>query len=38
MDVRLFTKSYGAIFRKNLPDSPVTRELSDVIRFFEGLE
>jgi ATP-dependent DNA helicase DinG len=32
-DVRLFTKQYGRIFLKSLPQSPVCREL-DVVRDF----
>jgi ATP-dependent DNA helicase DinG len=35
LDVRLFTKRYGGLFRRSLPPSPVTREINDVRRFFE---
>ena len=34
LDVRLFTKPYGRLFRKSLPPSPLTRHLDDVQRFF----
>lgn len=35
LDVRLFTKQYGSLFRRSLPASPVTREINEVRRFFE---
>ncbi|MFZ5773276.1 MAG: helicase C-terminal domain-containing protein, partial [Thermodesulfobacteriota bacterium] len=35
MDVRLFTKQYGRIFLKSLPDSPIIRTLEEVSRFFQ---
>ncbi|MCK9294089.1 MAG: ATP-dependent DNA helicase [Desulfobulbaceae bacterium] len=35
MDVRLFTKQYGRLFLKSLPDSPVIRTLEEVTRFFQ---
>lgn len=35
MDVRLFSKGYGRIFRASLPPSPVVRALAEVKRFFE---
>jgi ATP-dependent DNA helicase DinG len=37
LDVRLFTKPYGRIFRKSLPPSPITRELEPVRKFFAAL-
>lgn len=37
MDVRLFTKHYGRIFRKSLPESPIIREMKDVRDFFKSL-
>ena len=36
LDVRLFTKAYGRMFRRSLPPSPVTRSLEEVRRFFEA--
>jgi ATP-dependent DNA helicase DinG len=38
MDVRLYTKRYGKAFRKSLPDSPLTRSLADVTKFFHTAE
>ena len=35
LDVRLFTKQYGAAFRKSLPPCPVTRSLDAVANFFQ---
>ena len=35
MDVRLFTKQYGRLFLRSLPDSPVIRTLEEVTRFFQ---
>ncbi|MDH5298631.1 MAG: ATP-dependent DNA helicase, partial [Desulfobulbaceae bacterium] len=35
LDVRLFTKQYGATFRKSLPPCPVSRSLEAVHTFFE---
>ena len=35
MDVRLFKKHYGRIFRKSLPDSPVIRTMEEVKTFFD---
>jgi len=37
-DIRLFSKSYGTLFRKSLPPSPVTRSLKDVEAFFAKQE
>lgn len=34
LDVRLFTKQYGASFRKSLPSCPVCRDLQTVAQFF----
>ncbi|MBU0730570.1 MAG: ATP-dependent DNA helicase [Proteobacteria bacterium] len=34
LDVRLFTKQYGGIFRKSLPPSTVTRDVDDLRLFF----
>ena len=34
LDVRMFTKQYGRMFRKSLPPSPLTREISAVVSFF----
>jgi len=36
LDVRLFTKSYGRIFRNSLPPSPLTRSLSKISVFFDS--
>ncbi len=36
LDVRLFTKQYGRLFRQSLPPTPVTRNLADVQTFFAG--
>lgn len=36
MDVRLFTKRYGSLFRKSLPESPLIRSIDDVRRFFDS--
>ena len=35
MDVRIFTKQYGRIFRKSLPESPIIRNIDDVQLFFD---
>lgn len=35
MDVRLFKKHYGKIFRKSLPASPVIRTIEEVKTFFD---
>lgn len=35
MDIRLFTKGYGRLFRESLPPSPVTRRLADIEDFFQ---
>jgi ATP-dependent DNA helicase DinG len=34
LDVRLFTKQYGRMFRRSLPPSPLTRDITDVLSFF----
>jgi len=34
LDVRLFSKGYGKIFRRSLPPSPISRELDQVEEFF----
>ncbi len=34
LDVRLFTKQYGASFRKSLPSCPICRDLATVEQFF----
>ncbi len=34
MDIRLYSKGYGRIFRTSLPPSPVVRKLEDVKEFF----
>ncbi len=34
LDIRLFTKGYGRMFRASLPDSPVVRTLQEVEEFF----
>ncbi|MCI5157931.1 MAG: ATP-dependent DNA helicase [Candidatus Electrothrix sp. AUS1_2] len=34
LDVRLFSKFYGRRFRANLPPAPISRDMSDVERFF----
>jgi ATP-dependent DNA helicase DinG len=34
-DVRLFTKQYGKLFLKSLPQSPICRELVSVRNFFQ---
>ena len=36
LDVRLFSKFYGRRFRANLPAAPISRDVSDVERFFNG--
>lgn len=36
MDVRLFSKGYGATFRKSLPAAPLSRDLAAVGDFFSG--
>ena len=33
-DPRLTTRAYGKLFLKSLPPLPITRELTDVQRFF----
>ena len=38
MDVRLFTKSYGRLFMKSLPPSPVVRSMQDVRSFLDNLK
>lgn len=35
LDVRLFIKGYGAVFRKSLPPSPIVRTLEPVVELFE---
>ena len=34
LDIRLYSKGYGRIFRSSLPPSPVARSLGDVEKFF----
>jgi ATP-dependent DNA helicase DinG len=34
LDIRLFSKGYGRIFRHSLPPSPLVRELAEVQKFF----
>jgi ATP-dependent DNA helicase DinG len=34
MDIRLYTKSYGRLFLKSLPQSPIVRTLDEVTAFF----
>jgi ATP-dependent DNA helicase DinG len=34
LDIRLYSKGYGRIFRASLPESPVVRKLEDVKEFF----
>ncbi len=34
LDIRLYSKGYGRIFRASLPPSPVVRELDEVQKFF----
>ncbi|MFU8818304.1 MAG: ATP-dependent DNA helicase [Desulfurivibrio sp.] len=34
LDIRLFSKGYGKIFRRSLPPSPISRELAQVKDFF----
>ena len=34
MDIRLYSKGYGRIFRASLPPSPVVRDLEEVAEFF----
>ena len=36
LDVRILTRRYGRLFLSSLPNIPVTHELSDLTRFFEG--
>ena len=35
LDIRLFTRHYGRLFRKSLPPSPITRKFEDVVTFFD---
>ncbi|HSH42065.1 MAG TPA: ATP-dependent DNA helicase [Arenicellales bacterium] len=37
-DPRLYTKSYGRVFRNSLPDIPVTRDPADAVAFLERLD
>jgi ATP-dependent DNA helicase DinG len=34
MDVRLFKKGYGRVFLRSLPPSPITRNMSDIEKFY----
>lgn len=36
LDIRLYSKGYGRIFRASLPPSPVVRELDEVRKFFNA--
>lgn len=36
LDPRLFSRSYGRLFRASLPPSPLTRDLEEVSAFFTG--
>ncbi|MEN8134934.1 MAG: ATP-dependent DNA helicase [Thermodesulfobacteriota bacterium] len=36
LDTRLFSKGYGRTFLNSLPPSPVTRDLADVEKFWQG--
>ena len=38
LDIRLYSKGYGRIFRSSLPPSPVVRRLGEVEAFFEETE
>lgn len=38
LDVRLYSKGYGAAFRKSLPPSPVVRSLKNVRAFFDNFQ
>lgn len=35
LDIRFLTKSYGAVFRKSLPTTLISRDLQDIERFFD---
>lgn len=35
LDIRLFSKGYGLIFRNSLPPSPITCSFTDVKHFFK---
>ncbi|MEN8189369.1 MAG: ATP-dependent DNA helicase [Thermodesulfobacteriota bacterium] len=37
MDVRLFTKGYGRMFRTSLPPSPMTRSFDEIEKFFKNI-
>jgi len=37
LDPRLYTRSYGSYFLKNLPPCRITRDLKDVAKFFESI-
>ena len=34
MDVRLFKKGYGKVFLRSLPSSPITRNMTDIEKFY----
>lgn len=36
LDVRLFSKGYGRVFRASLPPSPIVRDLEEIERYFEN--
>ncbi len=38
LDIRLYSKGYGRIFRSSLPPSPVARSLEEVEKFFDDAE
>ena len=38
LDVRMLTSRYGSQFLKSLPDIPITYDLGDIGRFFQGME
>lgn len=38
MDIRLFSKQYGRLFRQSLPASGIIRTMDEVREFFQGLD
>ncbi len=38
MDIRLYSKGYGRVFRKSLPESPIIRNIDEIQTFFRGIK
>jgi hypothetical protein len=38
LDTRIIQKSYGAVFRKSLHESPLTRDITEIDAFFDRWE